>query len=111
MTEQELLEMLTSEREAITKAVRAKAIDAMAQSLQWSLPDGVRKAVAEFFQAEIIPEVKAALMEQKGPIVAAAIKASAEIGDKVAELLTKTAVERMTGYYGAEVIKTLFGVR
>lgn len=111
MTEDELKQFLLDEKDAIAAAVRARAIDAMTSSVQWQLPQSVTKAVGEFFEEEIVPEVKKALADQKGPIVEAAIKAASEIGDKVAVTLVEKAVESMTGYRSGEVIKALMGVR
>ena len=111
MTEEELHNFLVTEKDAIAAAVRDRAIAAMTESIRWQMPQSVTAAVAEFFEAEIVPEVKKALSDQKGPIVEASIKAAAVIGDKGAEALVEKAVESMTGYRSSEVIKALMGVR
>lgn len=111
MTEEQLLKMLADEKDEIAAAVRKKAVEAMTASLSWQLPQSVTKAVTEFFEAEIVPEIKAHLADQKGPIVDASIKAASEIGDLVAAQMVKQAVESMTGYRSSEVIKALMGVR
>lgn len=111
MTEDQLSQMLKDYKDEIAASVRNKAIEAMTASLGYQLPQSVTQAVKEFFEAEIVPEIKAHLEDQKGPIVEASIKAASEIGDKVAELLVKQAVESMTGYRSGEVIKALMGVR
>lgn len=111
MTEDELKQFLANEKDAIAAAIRAKAIEAMTDSVRWQLPQSVTKAVGEFFEEEIVPEVKKSLADQKGPIVEAAIKAASEIGDLVAAQMVKQAVESMTGYRSGDVIKALMGVR
>ena len=111
MTEEQLLAFLQDNKDDIAASVKAKAIEAMTQDLKWRLPDAVTKAVAAFFEAEIVPEIQKHLADQKGPIVAASIKAASQIGDKVAEALVEKAVESMSGYRSGEVIKALMGVR
>lgn len=111
MTEDQLSQMLADHKDEIAASVRKKAIEAMTASLSYQLPQSVTQAVREFFETEIVPEIKAHLEDQKGAIVEASIKAASEIGDKVAELLVKQAVESMTGYRSGEVVKALMGVR
>ena len=111
MTEDDLKAFLADNAVDIQQAVKAATIKAMTQHLEWSLPNGVRDVVAKFIEDEIVPEVKAHLAAQKGPIVEAACKAASEIGDKVAVLLVEKATEAMTGYRSGDVIKALMGVR
>ena len=111
MTEEELHSFLVTEKDAIAAAVRDRAIAAMTQSIQWQMPQSVTAAVADFFEAEIVPEIKKHLADQKGPIIEGSIKAAAAIGDKVAEAMVEKAVESMTGYRSSEVLKALMGVR
>ena len=88
MTEDEMLKFLQENKADIAASVKARAVDAMTQSLQWQLPSAVQAAVSEFFTAEIIPELVKSLSDQKGPIIEAAVKASTEIGDAVAKSCT-----------------------
>lgn len=111
MTEADMLKFLEENKADIAADIRKKTVDAMTESIKWQLPDSVRKAVLEFFEAEIIPEIKKSLAAEKGPIITASIKASAEVGDLVAKAIMEKAVESMTGYRSSEVIKALFGVR
>ena len=111
MTEEDLKTFLEENKIDIQIAVKAATIKAITQNLEYSLPSGVREIVAKFIEEEIVPEVKAHLATQKGPIVEAACKAASEIGDKVAVLLVEKATEAMTGYRSGEVIKALMGVR
>lgn len=111
MTEDQLKAFLAENQADIAQAVKEKTIAAMTESLRYNLPGFVREAVEQFFKDDVLPELKKHLQDQKGPIIAASVKASAEIGDKVAELLVKQAVESMTGYRSGEVVKALMGVR
>ena len=111
MTEEQLLAFLEDSKAEIAASVKDRAIDAMTRSLEYQLPQSVTKAVADFFEAEIVPEIQKHLADQKGPIVAASIKAASQIGDRVAEALVEKAVESMSGYRSGEVIKALMGVR
>lgn len=111
MTEEDLKQFLEENSADIQEAVKARTIEAMTRHLEYSLPNSIRETVVEFIESEIVPEVKKHLADQKGPIVAASCKAASEIGDKVAELMVKQAVESMTGYRSGDVIKALMGVR
>lgn len=111
MTEEDLHNFLAAEKDSIAQAIKEKAIAAMTESIRWQIPQSVTQAVAEFFDAEIVPEIKKHLADQKGPIVEASIKAAAVIGDKVAEAMVEKAVETMSGYRSGEVLKALMGVR
>ena len=110
MTDDELRQFLETNKEEIAQSVKAKTIEALTRNLEWSLPDTVRKTVAEFVEAEIVPELKAHLKSNKGPMVEATIKAASQIGDKVAEKMVETAIESMTGYRSGDVLKALMGV-
>ncbi len=111
MTEDDLQKFLADNKEDIIRSVKAKAIEAMTEQVRWGLSSAVQTTVDGFIKDDVIPAIKAHLQEHKGPIIAAAIKAASEIGDKVAEKLVTTAVESMTGYRGGEVLKALLGVR
>lgn len=111
MTEDQLREFLSENRSEIAEAVKVKTIAAMTSGMEYQIPAFVREIVSEFFKDEIAPELKKHLAEQKGPIIEASTKAASEIGDKVAELLVKQAVESMTGYRANDVVKSLMGVR
>ena len=111
MDERELLQFLQDNKEDIIRSVKVKAIDAMTEQVRWGLSQAVQEVVNGFVAEEVIPALKAHLQDNKGPIIAAAIRAASEIGDKVSEKLITTAVESMTGYRGGEVIKALMGVR
>ena len=111
MNESDLHKFLEENKDDIAKSIKEKAVSAMTESLRWQLPGAVQEAVSQFFKDEIIPELIEHLKDQKGPIIEAAITASAEIGETVSKLLIKTAVDRMTGYAASDVIKALMGVR
>lgn len=111
MTEEDLKKFLEENSADIQQAVKARTIDAMTSHLEYSLPPTIRNTVAEFIETEIVPELKRHLADQKGPIVEASCKAASEIGDKVAEMMVKQAVESMTGYRSGDVLKALMGVR
>jgi len=111
MNENDLRKFLEENSADIQKAVKAKAIEALTEGIRWQIPHECQAVVSEFIKAEIVPEIRKHLEDQKGPMVEAAIKASAEIGDAVAKKMVETAVESMTGYRSSEVLKALMGVR
>ena len=110
MTEDDLNSFLNENREDIMRSVKAKAIERITESMKYTLPSMVGETVTEFFRDEIVPEIKAHLAAEKGPIVAASIKAAAEIGDAVAKKMVETAVESMSGYRSGDVLRALMGV-
>ena len=111
MTEDDLLNFMQENKADIIASVKAKAISAMTEQVRWGLSSAVQGVVDEFIKTDVLPAIKQELQDHKGPIIAAAVKGAAEIGEAVAQKIVTTAVERMTGYGGTDVLKALFNVR
>lgn len=47
-------------------------IESVTQKLRWEVPESINKAVKEFVEEEVVPEIRAALLEDKDEIVNAA---------------------------------------
>ena len=111
MTEDEMKAFLDENSHAIKAAARDAMIERVKQTLQWQMPGTFSEILNEFLKDEIAPAVKAALMDEKGAIIAAMAKATAEIGDALAKAMAKQAAETLIGYKGSDVFKAVLGLR
>lgn len=110
MTEAELKAFLEANKEEIQTAVKAKLIAGLIDNHRWEISAQVTKTVEDFVAAEIVPEVKKYLTEQKGPILQAALTGAAEIGDVLAKAIVTRTAKRLSpdGYEFRAVMKALF---
>ena len=110
MTADDLKTFLEENKESIQSAVKAKMIDSLLANHRWEISGEISKAVEEFVAAEIVPEVKKYLAEQKGPILQAAISGAAEIGDTLAKAIVSRTAKKLNaeGYEFRQVLEALF---
>lgn len=110
MTEEDLKQFLDENAEAIKAAVKAKTIERLLSAYQWEITGEIRTAVQEFVSAEIVPEVKKYLAENKGPILKAALAGAAEIGDSLAKAVAERAAKNITpdSYQFRNIMEALF---
>ena len=108
MTEEELKAFMSDNAEAMKRAAIQACIDRVKQDIQYRMPDVVQAAVNEFMKNEIAPAVVEALKSEKDGIIAATTKAAAEIGDKLAKQMAKTAMENLSGYRAKSIIADIF---
>lgn len=110
MTEDDLREFLETNKDEIQRAVKAKMIDSLLSQNRWEISGQIAKVVEEFVAAEVMPEVKAYLADNKGPIVEAAIAGAAQIGDTLATAIVERTVKKLKAdsYEFRNVLKTLF---
>ena len=111
MTEEDLKEFLTENKAEIQAQVKQRLIDGLLANHSWTMRDQIGTVVAEFMQTEIMPEVKTYLASEKSAILAAAIKASAEIGDMLSKQLVAQAAKNInekSRYEFARVTEALF---
>lgn len=110
MKAEDLKEFLEENAETIKSAVRTKMIESLLADHRWEISAEISKVVEEFVSAEIVPQVKAYLADNKGPILQAAIAGAAEIGDTLAKAIAKRTAERLDpeGYQFRAVVKALF---
>jgi Na+-transporting methylmalonyl-CoA/oxaloacetate decarboxylase beta subunit len=106
----DVTQIIDAARDEVTKA----AITEVKQQLQWTvgrrLAEEINPIVVEFVKAEIVPDLKALLFEQKSVILEAAAQAAVIIGTAVAEQLTADAAKAMNnGYSRGKIIDAIFG--
>ena len=109
MTEEDLKAFLESNKAAIQKQVQERMVERLLAEHRWDISDAISKVVTEFVATEIVPGVKLHLQDQKGAIMAAAITASTEIANKMAEaMVTRAAANIAKDYSFREVMKGIF---
>lgn len=108
MNEQEMKKFLADNGDRIAERVRDQMIEQIAETYHWQVPDTVNKIVKEFMNDKIAPAIREHLQSNEGPIVAAAIKATDQITDKLSEVMVTKAVENMNGYRFGQTIESLF---
>lgn len=112
MTEDDLRQFLEENRDAIANRLREDAIKRLSESVQWRLPQDVQEVVNEFFKTEVAPVIRQTLLDQKGPIINAAVKAAAEVSDVLAKSIVERALKVISSdYESRDVIKALLGVK
>lgn len=93
MDDQFYKEVLEENKDAVKRAVKEAMLESVKQKFGWGLPDALKKTVDEFLKEEILPAIRADLLENKDAIVAAATDAvrgaPAEIGKALQEHLAK----------------------
>lgn len=110
MTEDDLKEFLSANKADIQARVKERMIESLLTQNRWEISGQIAKTVEEFVTAEIVPEVKKYLSDQKGPILEAAIAGAAEIGDTLAKAIVTRTAKRLTpdGYEFRQVLEALF---
>jgi hypothetical protein len=110
MTENELKDFLAANAEDIKAAVKGKLIAGLLEQHRWQFTENVSTIVNEFIKDEIAPEVRKFLADQRGPMVEAAIKAAASVGDTIAQGMALHVTKNLTGdsYKFRQVMEALF---
>ena len=108
MDAEALKSLLDESQDQIIKDVRAKIVERVSGNYEWEIAKLVNEQVKDFFAAEVAPELVKALQGEKGAIIEAAKSASANIAVKLAETMTKKAIENMDGYSFRNLVKELF---
>lgn len=87
-------EVLEENKDAVKRKVREAMLEGIERQFSWELPQAVKNEVSKFVEEEIVPSVRADLMENKDAMVNAAteIVASvpAELAKAMQEQLAKT---------------------
>ncbi len=110
MNAADINEFLETNKVEVQNAVKARIIEGLLSQHRWEISGEVAKAVQDFVAAEVMPEVKKYLQEQKGPIVQAALAGAAEIGENIAKALAMRAAKNLThdSYQFRAVMKAVF---
>ena len=108
MNEKELSEFLVENGDRIAERVREKMIDNIVETYRWNVPDTVDQIVTEFMKEKIAPAVKDHLQSNEGPIIQAAIQATAEITDLLSMKMVEKAKENMDGHSFRNIAESIF---
>lgn len=110
MTPDDLKSFLEENADDIKAAVKARMIEGLLQTHRWQITDEVAAVVKEFVSSEIVPEVKKHLMDQKGPILEAALVGASEIGDSLSKAIAEHSAKNLTSdsYKFRQVMEALF---
>ena len=110
MSPEDLKEFLEDNKAEIQATVKARMIDQILANHSWQITDEIRAVVQEFVSAEIVPEVKKHLQDQKGPILQAALVGASEIGESLSKSLVEAAAKNLApdGYKFRALMKALF---
>lgn len=110
MTEDDLKEFLDANKKQIQEAVKEKMITRLLEQNRWEIGATIAKVCEEFVQTEIVPEVRKYLADNKGPLLAAAIKGASEIGDALAKAIVERSAKKLKGdsYEFRQVMEALF---
>lgn len=106
----EIAEILSANKEQIkSKALESLKL-AIMDNIGWSTKNAIQKAVDEFMEAEIIPEIGEVLKGHKQEILDGIIKSSSQIAVRIAELIAEKAMKNLSSdsYRSGEIIKKIF---
>lgn len=110
VTEDDLKQFLDTNKTEIQRAVKEKMITSLLEQNRWEISGEIAKTVQEFVAAEIVPEVKKYLADNKGPILEAAIAGASQIGDTLAKAIVERTAKKLKAdnYEFRAVLKALF---
>jgi len=96
LTDKQLKEALKKAEAEVVAELKANVKEAMARQLDYTVGEETKKAVAEWFREEIVPDLKAQLTTSKEGILLAVGQFANNIADELAKALLKTAKERLS---------------
>lgn len=110
MDAEQLKEFLEENSQQIKNAVKTRMIENLLTQNRWEISGQIAKTVEEFVTAEVVPEVKKYLADQKGPIIEAAIAGAAQIGDTLSKAIVERTAKRLRpdNYEFRQVLEALF---
>lgn len=102
--------LLDEGREQIVSAIVADAKSRLSWTVGNQLAEAIQPVVKQFIADEIIPELRAQLLEQKGVIIEAAAQAAVAIGESVAKSLVSQAMSNANdSYKRGKIMDAIFG--
>lgn len=111
MTEQQLKDFLEENKADIQAAVKSAAIERLIAQHSWDISSQIRDVVREFVEKEVLPEVEAALAEQKGALVAGVIAGLAPMADELAKGLAADAAKTIgDDWRRKNIVKAIFNL-
>ena len=97
-TEEEIAKILDDAKDELRANLVEDMKNQMKSSVEYTLGAELRKVVAEYVKDEIVPDLKARLIDDKPIILKAAINSANEVG----EILSKALVEDMKEKLGKD---------
>lgn len=110
MNAEDLKEFLETNKAEIQATVKSRMVENLLSQNRWEISGEIAKVVQEFVAAEIVPEVKKYLADNKGPLLEAAIAGAAEIGDTLAKCIVERTAKKLKAdsYEFRQVMEALF---
>lgn len=108
MTKDELDDFLETNRAEIATAIKTKLIEGLLSQHRWEMSEIVAKTVNEFVSTEVVPEIRAYLESERGPIIEAAKEASRQIGELITKQMVTNAAKNISGYGFRAVAEGIF---
>lgn len=103
-----MLSVLEDHRPAVKAAVKEALMSGIKRKFEWELPEAVQKAVEDFIQTEIIPEIRAQLTADKDVFVSAATEMVKSVPVEIGKALQVQIAKNLTSSYKLEsLIKAL----
>lgn len=94
-TEEEIAQILEDAKDELRASLIKDMKDRLKSSVEYTLGAEVRKVVEEYVKDEIVPDLKASLIEDKPIILKAAIKSANEVGEILAVALVDDMKEKL----------------
>jgi hypothetical protein len=107
LTDKDIKDIFDNTKKDILLEVSAHLKEKMVEQMEYAAGEKTKKAVNEFFDTEILPEVKKNLLANKQAILEELNKSTATIATEMVKQLTAKAVTNLTGYRGTEILKRL----
>ena len=102
--------LLDEGREQIVAAIVSDAKQRLSWTVGSQLAEAIQPVIKQFIADEIIPELRAQLLEQKAVIVEAAAQAAVAIGESVAKTLVAQAMSNANdSYKRGKIMDAIFG--
>lgn len=102
--------MLEEGRSQVVAAIVADARQRLSWTVGSQIAEQVQPVVKQFVADEIVPELRAQLLEQKGVILEAATQAAIAIGESVAKTLVQQALSTVNNSYTrGKILDAIFG--
>lgn len=107
LTYEDIQKALINSKEDILKDVIDNLKERMVHDIKYSSNDAVEKAIKEFIDKEIVPEIKKTLNANKETLLIEMNRAAITVGTEVAKMIVTKSTTNLTGYRGNEILKKL----
>ena len=104
-----LKEIVDGAKTEIKAQLVAQVKSSLADACHWQLSQAVKAEVETFVAAEIVPELRKQLLDEKGTILEAAVRVAQATGAELENALIKEMTENLgQSWKRHEMMKTLF---